>query len=499
MTVHRVVVLGGGSAGLLAALALKRKLPQLSVRVVRSPDLGIIGVGEGTTLPFPKFLFQYLGLSKQAFYAETGATWKLGLRFLWGVRPVFYFPFADEPVRRLDGLPRPPGFYAGDELAILGPVSALMHAGKAFPRRLDTWPQFQTDYALHIENARLVAWLEKSVREAGVEFVEGTVLQADSAEHNGERIVTALTLRSGEQLEADLFVDASGFRAELIGRLFEEPYVRYDRTLFCDRAIIGGWTRTDEPILAYTTCETMEAGWCWQIEHETFINRGYVYSSPFLCDDAAREEFLRANPKVNPEKTRVIRFPSGRRARMWVGNVVAIGNSGGFVEPLEATALGNICLLCSELVETLAQTQCAPTPGMIGIWNRNANEQWDDVRDFLAVHYAFNTRLNNEFWRTCRSEVDLAGAAPIVDLYRENGPIHGHDWVTFRRNCAFGIGSYLALLVGQRVPYDRPALIIDAEQARWAQWQAHFASEAQRGCDVRECLAAIRHPAWNWT
>jgi tryptophan halogenase len=151
MTVRRVAVLGGGSAGLLAALAIKRKLPALSVRVVRSADLGIIGVGEGTTLPFPKFLFQYLGLSKQLFFAHTGATWKLGLRFVWGPRPVFYFPFADEPARPLDGLRRPPGFHGGEDLAILGTTSALMHVGKAFPRRLDNWPQFQADYAMHMK------------------------------------------------------------------------------------------------------------------------------------------------------------------------------------------------------------------------------------------------------------------------------------------------------------------------------------------------------------
>jgi tryptophan halogenase len=499
MTVQRVVVLGGGSAGLLAALALKRKLPELSVRVVRSADLGIIGVGEGTTLPFPKFLFQYLGLSKQLFHAHTGATWKLGLRFIWGPRPVFYFPFADEPVRRLDGISNPPGFMAGEDVAILGSTSALMHAEKAFPRRLDGWPQFQTDYALHIENARLVAWLEKCALEIGVEFTEGTVQSAETAEADGEQIVTALRLESGEKFEGDLFVDASGFRGELIDRVFHEPYVSYDRTLFCDRAVIGGWQRTDEPILPYTTCETMNAGWCWQIEHETFINRGYVYSSRFIDEETALREFLAANPKVIPEKTRVVRFPSGRRARMWVGNVVAIGNSGGFVEPLEATALGVICLLCSELVETLAQTQCAPTPGMKRIWNQNAAEQWDDVRDFLAVHYAFNTRLDTEFWKTCRAEVDLAGAAPIVELYRENGPVHGYDYVAFRRNSAFGIGSYLALLAGQRVPFDSRRSIPEKDLERWAQWQAHFAAEAQRGCDVRECLNAIRHPAWAWT
>ena len=108
------------------------------------------------------------------------------------------------------------------------------------------------------------------------------------------------------------------------------PFKSYADALYCDRAVIAGWPRTDELIKPYTLAETMDAGWCWQIEHETFINRGYVYSSSFITDDAAREEFLRKNPKIATEP-RVVKFRSGRYQAMWQGNVVGIGNASGFV------------------------------------------------------------------------------------------------------------------------------------------------------------------------
>src|SRR4029077_4005543 len=137
--------------------------------------------------------------------------------------------------------------------------------------------------------------------------------------------ITALHLESGERVTADLFVDASGFRSELLGRTLEVPYLSFEQYLFCDRAVIGGWPRTDEPIKPYTVAETMDAGWCWQIEHEKWINRGYGYASNFITDKAALDEFLKKNPKVTNEP-RVVKFRSGRYARNWVGNVVGIGN-----------------------------------------------------------------------------------------------------------------------------------------------------------------------------
>ena len=376
-------VLGGGSAGLIAALTLKRRLPELSVRVVRSPEIGIIGVGEGTTVDFPNHFFVTLGLSPKQFYLQAEPTWKLGLRFLWGPSPEFFYPFKSEHDHRYADLPRNTGFYQTAERRWLGRTSALMAHDKAFLRRPDGKPDLSMPHGFHIENVKLVRWLESVCRSLGVQITEGTVRQAERS----ERVISALLLESGERVEADLFIDASGFRSELLGRALAEPYIPYDRSLFCDRAVIAGWPRTTEVIHPYTLAETMDAGWCWQIEHEHWINRGYVYSSRFISDDAARAELLAKNPQIANEP-RIVKFRSGRFARSWVGNVVGIGNASGFVEPLEATALHMICAQSrwvSDAIRDLAPL--APTPTAIAIYNHLNGEFWDDIRNFLAIHY----------------------------------------------------------------------------------------------------------------
>jgi len=404
MPVRNVLVLGAGSAGLMAALTLKRKLPNLEVRVVRSPDLGIIGVGEGTTPAFPQHFFDYLKLKPQQFYAEAEPTWKLGIKFLWGSRREFYYTFAYEFQQRLPELSRNNGFFYSDESPCSGPISAFMAQDKAFPRNPDGTPLFHKRHAFHLENTKLVAWLENVCRTFGVKIVDATITPERS-----EKGIEALITEKGERLTADLYIDASGFRSELLGKALQEPYMSYSDSLFCDRAVIGGWSRTDEPIKPYTLVETMDAGWCWQIEHEGWINRGYVYASSFISDDTAREELLRRNPKISNEP-RMVKFRSGRSVRNWVGNVVAVGNAAGFVEPLEATALQIICVETSTLADSLIDSLCDPTPTLIELYNRYNAQASDDIRDFLSVHYAFNTRLETEFWRACRNETKLHGA-----------------------------------------------------------------------------------------
>jgi tryptophan 7-halogenase len=364
MPIRDILVLGAGSAGLMAALTLKRKLPNLRVRVVRSPELGVIGVGEGTTVSFPKHFFEYLKLKPQQFYTEAEPTWKLGIKFLWGPRPQFYYTFAYEFQQRFPELSRNSGFYFSEETEIAGPVSSFIAEDKAFPRANDGKPIFHNNHAFHIENKKLVAWLENVCRTFGVEITDATVTP-----EKGENGISALVTEKMDRLTADLYIDASGFRSELLGRALQVPYISYSDALFCDRAVIAGWPRTDEPIKPYTVAETMDAGWAWQIEHENWINRGYVYASPFISDQTALEEFLRKNPEVSNEP-RVVKFRSGRYGKNWVGNVVGIGNAVGFVEPLEATALQVICVEASTLADSLIDSLCEPTPTLIELYNR---------------------------------------------------------------------------------------------------------------------------------
>lgn len=493
MPIQSILILGGGSAGLMAALTLKKKIPQVRVTVVRSPDIGIIGVGEGTTATFPRHFFEYLRMPPESFYRQAEPTWKLGIKFLWGPRRYFYYTFAFEYQHQLKEMSRNNGFYFNDQMPWAGRTSAYMEHDKCFPRKADGSPQFHNNHAFHIENHRLASWLESECRAIGVEFRETTV----EIEKGGAGIAALIT-PEGQRLTADLYVDASGFRAELVGKALEEPFVDYSDTLFCDRAVIGGWARDREPIRPYTVAETMDSGWCWQIEHETFINRGYVYSSSFTSDEEAKEEFLRKNPKA-PKEPRIVPFRSGRLRRNWVGNVVAVGNAAGFVEPLEATALQVISVEVSSLADGLLDSGGEPTPSLKKVYNHYNAAQWDDIRDFLAVHYKFNTRVDTPYWRACRNDTPLHGAEDLVDFYLENGPSILAGSVLLHQTNSFGIDGYLAMLVGQDVPHKRRIEISEQERQTWSQFLRRCAKDAvDRGMGVQEALDSIRGPAVKW-
>ncbi|MDB6172138.1 MAG: tryptophan-5-halogenase [Chthoniobacteraceae bacterium] len=491
--INSIIVLGGGSAGLITALTLKRRLPGLAIRVIRSPEIGIIGVGEGTTGDFRQHFFQYLGLKPRQFYLEAAPTWKLGIRFIWGPLPAFFYTFGHEYDHRYPDLSRNTGFFHGPDTTWLGRISAHMAHDKVFPRRPDNLPDMNVPHGFHVENVKLVGWLENTCRILGVAITEGTMRDV---ERKGTTI-TALKLEDGERVTADLFVDATGFRSELLSRTFEEPYVSYADSLFCDRAVIAGWARTDEVVHPYTTAETMKAGWSWQIEHEHWINRGYVYSSRFISDDEARQEFLSHNLKVSTEP-RLVKFRSGRYARAWVGNVIAIGNAAGFVEPLEATALQVICVQARGVADALTDGELRPTATAIAIYNELNGNAWDDIRDFLAVHYAFNTRLNTPFWQACRSETNLGGAQRVVEYYQDNGPSVLGAPVLLRPTNSFGMEGYLAILCGQQLPHGRPHQPLPAETDSWKKRNKALVLDAQRAFSVQAALQTLRSPAWKW-
>jgi tryptophan halogenase len=240
----------------------------------------------------------------------------------------------------------------------------------------------------------------------------------------------------------------------------------------------------------------MDAGWCWQIEHEHWINRGYVYSSRFLNDDLAQREFLGKNPQVTTTP-RVVKFRTGRYARNWVGNVVGIGNAVGFVEPLEATALQVICVESMTLADTLGDSLGVPPPSLVALYNQFNSRVWDDIRDFLAVHFKFNTRLDTPFWQACRADTKLHGAEAMVQFYQENGPSALSGQLLHPSN-SFGVHGYLSLLVGQGVPHAKRYSATAKELEIWGARQRAWNAEAQRALNVKQCLAAVRSSDWKW-
>ena len=491
--INRVVVLGGGSAGFLAAITLKMKLPGVSVELIRSPGIGIIGVGEGSTSNVTTFLHQYLKIDPKRFYDVVQPTWKLGLKFLWGPRPEFFFGFQTTSDRRIQGLSKWDGFYFEDDMRNENYTGALMANDRAFERQAGG-AKFHNLFAYHFENEKLVSYLESLAANLGVTVFDDTV---ESVQQDESRI-TGLSLASGRVAGGDLFVDCSGFISLLLSKTLKEPYVSYKSTLFCERAVVGGWTRTDEVIKPYTTCETFDSGWCWQIEHETRINAGYVYCPAFISDADAEAELRRNKPKVGP--TRIVNFTSGRYERAWVKNVVAIGNSAGFVEPLEATAIGVITLSCSVLASMLESSNGQPSQSQVNLYNRYHSAVWDTIRDFLAIHYRFNTRLDTPFWQHCQRETNLAGAVPIVEYYQENGP--SPDWpvrpVLIPPESTFTQDGYFLLLLGQKVPFRKTFTPTAAELAIWRQEQERNRLMAAGALTARQMLDLIRRPDWRW-
>jgi tryptophan halogenase len=493
--VDSVLVLGGGSAGFMAALALKVKLPALRVTVVRSKDIGIIGVGEGSTIALTRFLHEYLGVGQKKFHDTAQPTWKLGLKFLrWGPRPHFFYTFGGQQLdARLPGFAKPLGFYCDDDEAMVyDKHGALMAHDRVFDRGPNGAPALHGSIAYHFENEKFVRFLEEYAAAVGVQLVEDTVAEV----WQDERGVAGLAMRSGQVLAADLYVDCSGFVSLLLGKSLAEPFIGFERSLMCDRAVVGGWDRGDEVIKPYTTCETLDAGWCWQIEHDGRINRGYVYGSAFITDDAAEAEFRSNNPKVGP--TRVVRFVSGCYRRAWVKNVVAVGNAAGFVEPLEATALGVIAMQSRLLADTLLDADRAPRPTQAAQYNRFHLRTWEQIRDFLSIHYRFNTARDTPFWGHCRVHTDLAGAAPVVEYYRENGPTPLWQPTLMDAFDLFGVGGYSALLLGQKVPFHRAAAPTESEQRLWADRRRQWDEAARRAMTVKEALAVVRSPKWKW-
>ncbi len=489
-----IVVLGAGSAGLFAALTLKRKMPQLSVRVVRSPEIGVIGVGESTTPNLPYHLFQYLKLSPRRFYALAEPTWKMGIHFIWGPRGAFEYTFEPQLDVRLVHLARPNGYYCDDDFRSMNLQSALMAQNKAFARQANGGgPEIPPWHAFHLENPKLVKALETFCREDGVEIIDGKMKTAERANDGN---IAAIVLEDGQRLTADFFIDASGFRSELLGRVMEEPFISFGSSLFNDRAIVGSWQRgADEPILPYTTAETMDAGWCWRIDHEPTVNRGYVYCSNSISDDQAREEFLRKNPKAKTWD-HVVKFRSGRRARGWVGNVMAVGNAGGFVEPLESTSLMVICGQCELFVDLIKHAGVSPT--IQQLFNDDWATTWDEIRDFLTLHFWANTRLDTPYWQHCRHDADVSRLKALLEFYEENGPTGFARYHLKGTGNQFGVEGFLIMLVGNRVPHRNRHNATDQERQVIQQMRARFEMQAKQGLNVSESLACIRNPAWRW-
>lgn len=490
--IRKVIVVGSGSAGLIAALAIKKRNPGLSVRVLSSRKIGTIGVGEGTVPYVLSFMHSYLGLDESEAYRELDPVYKLGVRFTWGRRNYYDYTFSPHQHQiDIPGETKRSGHFVSGNSTNFDLPSAMMEQNKALPRRPDGLPNLPEAgnlVAWHLENQKFIAWLEKQASQLEIELIDGKFTGV-SLKADGD--VQGLHLESGALLKADFFVDASGFRSELVHKALETPHVSFGESLLCRRALVGGWDRENEPILPYTTSDGMNAGWAWQIDHPERINRGYVYCPDHISDEAAEEEFRSRNPKLG--EVREVNFTSGRVKEVWVKNVVAIGNAAGFVEPLEATAIMCACFQSKWLADGLVESDRNPTPSMKTLYNRQVKDLWEEIKDFLALHYKFNDRLDNEFWSRCREEIEIGQLTNLVDFYRQNGPTPLGSVLVPERS-PFGYVGYLSHLIGLAIPVQGRKRQV---QKPWEKITGHFTNLASQGLDMAEVRdRLLREESW---
>jgi tryptophan halogenase len=493
--VKKIVVLGGGSAGFLSAVTLKRLLPNIQICCVYSSRIPEIGVGESTTAYLPTFLHRTLQLDPARFYREVKPSWKLGIKFIWGAADTPHFNYTFDGILGLrpDLLGKRTSYYCLDDSADYSHFSALMDRDLApFYRGRNNQIQMQSGYGYHIQNKPFLNYLKSVAEQLGVEVIDGEVTQVIQAEDGG---VQSLKFADGREVPGDMFVDSSGFRSMLLKQTMGEKFVSYENSLFCDKAIVGSWSNADGTINPYTTAETMDHGWCWRIDFDDHVTRGYVYSSQFCDEETATAELRAKNPKIGD--VRSIGFTSGRYENFWNKNVVAIGNSSGFVEPLEATALHLIAQQLTSLAGVLVDGDGRVWPEVIQEENRQFRRSWDEVRDFLALHYKFNFHSDTPFWKQCQNDTELGFTKELVEMYAKIGPHRSCEGLIALESM-FSFDGYLAMLIGMKIPTEYKNRFSADDQADYSKYRDRIRTDVSHGLTVRQTHAAIGNNQFQW-
>ena len=473
-----IVVLGGGTAGWMAAMLFQHRWGASGTRVtlIESKDIGIIGVGEGST-PQLKNFFDTLSIAEAQWMPRCNATYKTGIAFAdWSDEPgyeTYFHPFQTA----IDSFTAP-GFFHNTQARRGGHavearpdpffIPARLAAERKAPVAPSTFPFF-TSYGYHFDAYLVGDFLREQASARGVERIETTIA---SVEIDSDGMVAALIDSAGRRIEAELFIDASGFRAAIIEGALSEPHIPFAENLFNDRAVVMPTPVPPEGPEVATRATALSAGWAWHIPLTNRSGNGYVYSSRFINPDAAEAE-LRAHIGTGPEvEARHLTMRVGRVERSWVGNCLAIGLAQGFVEPLEATALHVVMATVDKFIATVDRDGADETV-RVG-FNAAIARRIDGIRDYIVCHYRAARRRDTDYWRAATQHDELSDSLKSIfttwfrggDLEREvirqgiNDIYSPLSW-----HCLLGgYGNYPAVVPIQPTS---PALIDMAEVERF--------------------------------
>ena len=447
--VKRVTIVGGGTAGWMTAAVLSKWLSQVEIKLVESDEIGIIGVGEAT-IPAIRNYLALAGIDPLRMISETKATFKLGIQFVdWGAPGETYIHGFGKIGQDMLWLHphqlwmaarnRVPGSIRHFDHYALNCVASLKNKF-AFPdARNPQSPLAHIDYAYHFDASLFGRFLRAESEERGVNRVEGRIVEVVQDPESG--FVKAVKLTDGREVEGDLFIDCSGMRALLIGDALGIGYEHWNQWLLCDRAMAVPCASVS-PLTPYTRSTARTAGWQWRIPLQHRIGNGYVYSSDLISDEAAAETLLGNLDGEAMADPRPVRFAPGRRLKAWDKNVIAIGLSSGFLEPLESTSIHLIQTGINRIL-ALFPAQGFAEPD-IEEYNRQSRFEYEDVRDFIIAHYKVTRRSGEPFWDHVRTMDVPDSLRDRLELFRSSGRFFKHGAAEL-----FAEESWVQVLLGQ--------------------------------------------------
>ena len=481
--ITNITIVGGGTTGWIVAAYLNQRLnwapaTERGVRItlIESPEIGTIGVGEAT-VPTLKNTLKMLHISEAEFIERTDASFKLGIWFHdWNRgdsgEPLGYLhPFTGGLT--INGL-HPgfgfkryglPGRKTTTDQDYVRSISLAREAvdGMRGPRALNG-PAFggALQYAYHIDAGKLADFLREVCVARGVHHVRDNVLDVKLDDRG---FVSALQLKDRGEWPIELVIDASGFRGLIINQALKEPFESYSDYLLNDRAIPIQVPHDDpQKIESVTRSTALEAGWSWRIPLHSRVGTGYVFSSKFKTEDQAFDEFARyLNGRANGVEPRVIKMRVGRTRRSWVNNCVAIGLSSGFLEPLESTAIMSVELQARWLLYYLPTTDFEEP--LRDQFNNASERLYDEIRDFLCIHFSQSTRDDTPYWRAVQHEAKKSDMLKYhLKLWKTTlpGPIDP------RKNTVFSHWSVSCLLMGKN--FYRGVSLNDSEMVSDQAW-----------------------------
>lgn len=456
--IRNVVIVGGGTAGWLAASTLSKALGnQVSIRLVESEEIGIVGVGEAT-IPQIRLVNSFLGVEEDAVLAASQGTIKLGIQFNdWLRKGHSYLHAFGEIGMSLGPLPFQ-HYWLRQRMQGGAPelwdwsLNAEAARGNRFQRdAAGKTPLGELRYAYHFDAGLYGQFLRRYAEARGVRRTEGKVLQVHLRSDDG--FIESVQLDSGERIAGDLFIDCSGFRSLLLGDALGVAFEDWNEWLPCNRAVTIACERT-EPLAPYTQSNARPAGWQWRIPLQHRTGNGHVYCDRFMGEDEATALLLANLDGAALGQPRTLRFSSGMRQRLWERNCIAVGLASGFVEPLESTAIHIIQSTISRLLSLFPDRHC--DVALRDEFNRQARFEFESVRDFLVLHYQATERDDTPFWRHCAQLPTPSRLQQKRDIFRASGQIFRvHEEL-------FTEGSWLQVMLGQGIAPTRYHPLADA-------------------------------------